>query len=202
MERIALGVHRQGRNVDRARQYPGVEFFNRGRSGRVREEILSMSKSVSRKGDPLKPSMTLLCKLGSIAVHAEEFLSPNADDLDLAAIRALLTDAERDHAMDQGHGAVHAGEAMRDRFETWVLATRKQTQPYGLVERAGENGEKYLDLYTQKQWEGWQAALTTLNQHKDGPVRKLVAKWRSEGYDASLFARELETALAHEEGSQ
>lgn len=44
----------------------------------------------------------------------------------------------------------------RERFEKWILATEEQTQPFGLVER---NGEGYLDLYTQKKWAGWKAAL-------------------------------------------
>lgn len=46
---------------------------------------------------------------------------------------------------------------MRTEFERWILSTRKQTQPWSLVERSSD-GEGYLDLYTQKQWEGWQAA--------------------------------------------
>src|SRR5271165_2176342 len=44
----------------------------------------------------------------------------------------------------------------QERFEKWILSTRKQTQPYGLTEHSDEG---YLDLYTQKQWEGWKAAL-------------------------------------------
>jgi len=47
---------------------------------------------------------------------------------------------------------------MRTTFERWILGTRKQTQPFGLIERSGEG---YFDLYTQKHWEGWQAALAT-----------------------------------------
>lgn len=43
----------------------------------------------------------------------------------------------------------------REQFEAWVLRTRIQSQPFGLVERSGEG---YLDLYTQKEWQGWQAA--------------------------------------------
>jgi hypothetical protein len=41
-----------------------------------------------------KPSVTLLCKLGSIAVHADEMTAPGAHQFDLTALRALLADAE------------------------------------------------------------------------------------------------------------
>jgi hypothetical protein len=51
----------------------------------------------------------------------------------------------------------------RKAFEAWVLATRKQTQPYGLVERSGEG---YLDLYTQKQWEGWRASREAAEENR------------------------------------
>ena len=42
----------------------------------------------------MQPSVALLCKLGSIAVHAEELLSPSGHDADRAALNTLLTDAE------------------------------------------------------------------------------------------------------------
>lgn len=42
----------------------------------------------------LNPSPGLLCKLGSIAVHADEFLSPDGHQFDADAIRALLKDPE------------------------------------------------------------------------------------------------------------
>lgn len=44
--------------------------------------------------DPLKPSLTLLTKLGSIAVHAEEMLSPKGHTVDRHALQTLLTDVE------------------------------------------------------------------------------------------------------------
>lgn len=44
----------------------------------------------SDRDDPFKPSTTLLVKLGSIAVHAEELLSPKAHEFDLHALRTLL----------------------------------------------------------------------------------------------------------------
>lgn len=44
--------------------------------------------------EPLSPSPALLCKLGSIVVHVEEFLSPEGHDFDRQAIAALLADPE------------------------------------------------------------------------------------------------------------
>jgi hypothetical protein len=44
--------------------------------------------------DPLKPSVSLLCKLGSAVVHAEELLSPDGHDFDRTALDAVLTDPD------------------------------------------------------------------------------------------------------------
>lgn len=44
--------------------------------------------------DPLKPSVALLVKLGSIAVHTDEILSPGGHPFDRAALRTLFEDAE------------------------------------------------------------------------------------------------------------
>lgn len=44
--------------------------------------------------DALKPSAALLVKLGSIAVHAEELLSPTGHHFDRIAIQSLLEDPE------------------------------------------------------------------------------------------------------------
>jgi hypothetical protein len=44
--------------------------------------------------DALTPSPRLLSKLGSIVIHAEEYLSPDAHDFDREAIRSLLLDLE------------------------------------------------------------------------------------------------------------
>lgn len=47
-----------------------------------------------RKGgevsNPLKPSPALLCKLGSIAVHADELISPNCHEFDRIALQNLF----------------------------------------------------------------------------------------------------------------
>lgn len=44
--------------------------------------------------DVSKPPISLLCKLGSIAVHAEEFLSEDRHEFDLVALRQLLADSD------------------------------------------------------------------------------------------------------------
>lgn len=44
--------------------------------------------------DPLKPSLGLLTKLGSIAVHAEEMLSPKGHPLDREALKSVLSGVE------------------------------------------------------------------------------------------------------------
>lgn len=46
------------------------------------------------KSDPLVPNLSLLVKLGSIAVHAEELLSPGGHAFDRTALDQLLTDPE------------------------------------------------------------------------------------------------------------
>lgn len=46
-------------------------------------------------GSPVKDlSPALLCKLGSIIVHAEELRSPDGHEFDAMALDALLKDAE------------------------------------------------------------------------------------------------------------
>lgn len=45
--------------------------------------------------DHLQPSVTLLCKLGSIVVHADEMTgSPDAHQFDVIALRTLLEDPD------------------------------------------------------------------------------------------------------------
>lgn len=42
----------------------------------------------------IRPATSLLCKLGSIMVHAEEFLSPKGHEFDRAALDQLINDPE------------------------------------------------------------------------------------------------------------
>lgn len=44
--------------------------------------------------DPLKPSVGLLIKLGSLVVHADEFFSPGGDPVDRIAFNTLIHDEE------------------------------------------------------------------------------------------------------------
>lgn len=44
--------------------------------------------------DPLKPSVALLAKLGSIAGHTEEMMGPGGHAFDRAALDSLLEDPE------------------------------------------------------------------------------------------------------------
>lgn len=44
--------------------------------------------------DPLKPELTLLIKLGSIIVHAEELWGPGGHEFDKIAAEVLLKDPE------------------------------------------------------------------------------------------------------------
>jgi hypothetical protein len=53
--------------------------------------------------DPLKPSVSLLAKLGSIAQHVDEATSPKGHEFDIAAARALLADPEVSAWLDAMH---------------------------------------------------------------------------------------------------
>lgn len=44
--------------------------------------------------DPFRPSMQLLSKLASVAVHAEEYLSSDGHDLDRIALEMALADPQ------------------------------------------------------------------------------------------------------------
>jgi cystathionine beta-lyase family protein involved in aluminum resistance len=53
--------------------------------------------------DPLKPSPALLCKLGSLIVHADELLSPSGHPYDRTAFVEGLKDAEVTEWINQMH---------------------------------------------------------------------------------------------------
>ena len=44
--------------------------------------------------NPLKPSVSLLAKLGSLITHADEFMSPNGHPFDKAEFEQLLGNTE------------------------------------------------------------------------------------------------------------
>lgn len=49
---------------------------------------------MTANANPLKPSPALLCKLGSVAVHAEELLSQRGHDFDRVALDSVLSDPD------------------------------------------------------------------------------------------------------------
>jgi len=51
--------------------------------------------------DPLRPSASVLVKLGSIAVHAEEMLGPNGHHFDVGTLQTMLNDPELDAWRDE-----------------------------------------------------------------------------------------------------
>lgn len=53
--------------------------------------------------NPLQPSVALLAKLGSIAQHVDEAISPHGHDFDWAAVRSLLADQEVSAWLDAMH---------------------------------------------------------------------------------------------------
>ena len=53
--------------------------------------------------DPLKPPLSLLCKLASIAVHADEMMSPKGHAFDAEALKSVVLDPEvRTWLMEMG----------------------------------------------------------------------------------------------------
>jgi hypothetical protein len=66
-----------------------VEYVRSLRTARA-----SSPSSATTATDPLKPSATLLIKLGSMVVHLEEILSPKRHEYDIAALNSLKEDEE------------------------------------------------------------------------------------------------------------
>jgi hypothetical protein len=55
---------------------------------------MSPRPNVRKEPAQLKPSLSLLVKLGSIAVHADELLSLEAHEFDRIALEQLVNDTE------------------------------------------------------------------------------------------------------------
>ena len=55
---------------------------------------MSRKRKLKPVADPLNPDLTVLVKLASIAVHAEEMLSSGSHAFDVAALRTLLVDTD------------------------------------------------------------------------------------------------------------
>jgi hypothetical protein len=60
----------------------------------TQEQDFAAQYAARKKADPLQPSVALLCKLGSVIVHAQEFLSPSGHPADRAALETLFSDEE------------------------------------------------------------------------------------------------------------
>lgn len=78
--------------------YYGVGVTNQKMKTFISGLVLRMLRSAVKKKDdqpdPLSPAPSILCKLGSIAVHAEEYLSAGGHDYDAQAILSGLQDAQ------------------------------------------------------------------------------------------------------------
>lgn len=49
---------------------------------------------MAKSANPLKPTPALLCKLGSVLVHADELISSKGHDFDRHALEQLVADPE------------------------------------------------------------------------------------------------------------
>lgn len=65
-----------------------------GYDRRKEPRVEKRPKVAAEKPDPLKPSLTTLIKLGSIAAHADEGTSAADHEFDMVAMRGLLADPE------------------------------------------------------------------------------------------------------------
>lgn len=69
----------------------------------AKEEAMTSPTKPAPRPDPLKPRLELLMKLGSIAVHTDELLSPGGHNYDMEALKPMLRDPEvREWIKDMG----------------------------------------------------------------------------------------------------
>jgi len=61
---------------------------------RYKQSPTKVASNMRQLVDTFAPSATLLCKLGSIIVHADEGAGENGHEFDWSAMRALLADRE------------------------------------------------------------------------------------------------------------
>jgi hypothetical protein len=62
--------------------------------GGYKQMARKRAEAIPPTPDPLKPSVQLLVKLGSIAVHADEMLSPGGHEYDKIELQTRLADPE------------------------------------------------------------------------------------------------------------
>ena len=55
---------------------------------------MQVKEGTKSKDDPLQPSPALLCKLGSVVVHAQEALSAKGHPFDWEALKSNIEDKE------------------------------------------------------------------------------------------------------------
>ena len=88
-DRIHFYRETEGWSADYALNAALCDYHIANSSGHPRRQGAPMTDK-----DPLKPNLTLLCKLGSIAVHVEEMLSAKGHIFDRSALESLLSDDE------------------------------------------------------------------------------------------------------------
>lgn len=86
-----FGIYLRDYNVSVA-TFADNSFHARQAIGKVLDD--ARMKALAPADDPLYPALTLLVKLGSIAVHADEAFSADGHPLDRIAIADLLRDPE------------------------------------------------------------------------------------------------------------
>lgn len=93
---IPIELSARGREDDSSeseRQRPSKPH-NEGSNPSGRSNSAPSVAGETKKCDITKPCLSLLVKLGSIAVHAEEILEPGGHRFDLSALSTLLEDSE------------------------------------------------------------------------------------------------------------
>jgi len=78
----------------RANGHKARASLKRTSSKKLRQAVAKDTAEQVADADPLKPGLGLLVKLGSIAVHVDEMLSPGGHEADRIAINQLLNDED------------------------------------------------------------------------------------------------------------
>lgn len=85
--------HKSRAGLKRQASKKGRQALADDLADRAADDLAAQAQELHMGYDnPLKPDVGLLVKLGSIAVHAEEFLSPGGHQFDRAALDGLFQD--------------------------------------------------------------------------------------------------------------
>ena len=108
-----------------------------------------LNREGKRVGAPI-PSLSVAVKLGSIAVHVEEMLSPTRHRYDVSALSTILEDAELRAWLDE-MGKLALLEEVRPVSVTWVLYGENYYQRSGGFAEvyAGVAGMWFLRVWKQ-----------------------------------------------------